>query len=295
MRKVTTIILILLFAAVVFFISSCGGGTGSSEIVSSSSAVLLGGYTLNDGSTITKKIRSFAASNSDIQDLSTATLEYPNGSTTGYDDFVTGGITAENYYTGDTTVNYGQVSDPMTEYTQRQLYTDYENYPETFNGTYKVKLGDSSKDITLNQQSYLSALHTDEISTNAGSGYLYVTSGDTITLSNQTNANFRYLCRIYQGEQSGSTVETYWTSTDVRGLSWIDTDNLADFFLYELQAAENNEVEFDVPGGIFTPGSEDLTVVISAYDTGNITSDTDGDFRSLTWPVSEIVLTLTGI
>lgn len=295
-RTISTSILFFAVALLVAFgVYGCSSGGDSSTSGANVKAVILGGCTLNENGTVSRFIQSFATSDEDITSTNPATLQYPDGSTTGYIRFQATGITANNYYFGDSNQNYGSIKDPFTEYTQRQLSTTYTNYNEPFNGVYTVKMGKKSKDIALTQSDYMPVINIADIETQAGAGKLRVGAGDTITIKNQVNTRYRYFCRIYDTELGNGVVDNYWTWADVRAFSWTDTNGMRDFFLYSTKSPQNDVVTFDIPGGILNAGNDNLAVVITVYDSSAILSDTGGDFDSLTYPTSEVVFYLSGI
>jgi hypothetical protein len=286
--------LLILAFVLITLISGCATGLfplgGSGQQVKSA---MLGITTFNNRGAISSYVYSAGASSDNIGEISPKTLKLPGGSSLDYSNVSGTVITCQNYYIGPSTTSLGEITDPLTETNQRQLYLQ-SNLTEPLNGIYTATFGSKTKEIDLAQTSYLPAINLSEVFTGAGYEHLNVTNGDFITLINQSNPNYRFLCRIYDTLGTNNQYQNYWTSTDIRGIDWTDSDSAGNFFKLDLQMPQGNQVVFSVPGGILNKGSQNLLVRITAYDTSGIVSDTSGSFSTLILPSTEIDIVMSG-
>ena len=278
--------MIVLLAAV---FSGCTSGTtnGSGTVTTSGTNVLLWSITSRQPGQSPENyrfMRSSVASSSLISSADPRTLQFPDGSTYSY-QATSGSVTANNYYIGNTNDNYGSIADPLSETGQRQLNLDLE-YPETLNGDYKVTLDSLSKTFNYPLSNYMDYVSEGDVQFGSGNT-TFQASGDAIILNNQNNSNYRYFCRIYNDLQSPGVYQNYWTSADVRNIVWTNPDSLSDFILNQTVAPIGGSVRFDVPGEVLNTDSGTI-IVIWAFDTTAVDTDSDGNFKSFTFAVSEL-------
>jgi len=295
-KKIIVTALTIIMLATIFLISGCS--TALNAIMGNTTrvtaAILFSGVTLYQDGVASQYVVGEAASQELISNANPAFIKFPDG--TDYDfSPVTGGLEAQNYFFGQSPTNQGSIVDPMYETQYRQLRLK-QAINEPISGKYTAGIEKSRIDIDVNQSDYLPSLVPDDISTTAGENMINVTAGDTITVNNQNNAYYRYLCRIYDTRISDTAVDNYWSSTDLRVINWTNVEDLEDFFIYNLDTPSNGKVTFRVPGGILNPGQSNLLLVISAYDTRTMNSDPgEGDLSSFTYGLSEIRLYYNGI
>jgi len=229
-------------------------------------------------------MRSSVASSSTVSSANPRTIRFPDGRTFSY--LVTsGGVSANNYFIGNSNVNYGFISDPLSETNQRQLNYDLE-YPETLDGEYVVTLNSLSKSVEYPQGNYMGYISQGDVQFGSGQTTLQST-GDAVILLNQYNPNYRYFCRIYNSRLDHSVFDNYWTSADVRNISWTNSDSLSDFILNRTIAPIGGTVRFDIPGGVLAADSSSI-LTIWAFDTTAVEADGSGNFNSFTFAVSEL-------
>lgn len=299
MKKVTIGLLLIMVLAATIFIVGCG--SDSNDDGSSTPSVMsmvLQAVTLRTTTgvpTTQQNIAAFGCSNYDLSSLDTHTMTMPDGSQFDLITMPSGSLIASHYYVGTSTIDLGEINDPFYETIQRQWYTGW-IIPEdgtTLNGTYSGQLGDKSKDFVFNQVYFMDEINENDVTTQAGENILNVTSGDTITINNQTNSNLRYYCYIYDHAASTSAL-SIWASGDIREIDWVSTDEFENFLETETVAPVNNTVTFTIPAGVLTTGTDTLNVNIVAVDTSTLNSDTSGSFRTMVEAESQLSIIMSG-
>jgi hypothetical protein len=301
MKKLVNYGILLLVLSLALFIASCSSGEGGDtphnpELVE---AVYLGGHTLNNRGNTSTFIYSTASSKRNIRNNSPRKITLPDSSEIQY-TINTGAKAANKYYFGNSITNRGSIIDPFTETTRRQLFA-YHPSSSVEPWIYTIAIGSQSKEVLLAQGSYLPALNINNVSTNPSTpnNILNVLAGDTITLSGQNNSGLRYLCRIYDTALNNdhTLYNAYWTSADIRNMDLTSVESIRDFVLYQTEIPVGDQVSFTIPGTILSTGNgfANLLVIITGYDTSYMNADTDGDFQSLIFPQTELVMEMQGI
>ncbi|MCD4783962.1 MAG: hypothetical protein K8T10_09085 [Candidatus Eremiobacteraeota bacterium] len=285
--KKRSIVLIMLLSFVVAAIAiGCGASSATNQASSATKSMVLRALTDRDSNSGTGAVylQGYGCSNSSISNIGTVSLTFPDDNT--YDmQMNTGYIVGSHYYVGNSTTNLGEMRDPLTESTQRQFVTGAIIPNTDIDGTYAGKMGDKTKDFSFSQTSFMLELNENDVTTQAGTGRLNVTTGDTITLSNQNTSGYRYFCVVYNNFQGSNTYDNIWASIDITDIDWVNTDTMASFFQTQAKAPTNGSVSFIVPGGVMLPDTETL-VLIFAVNSSTVDSDTSGSFRTLVYAES---------
>jgi len=290
-KKQSLVLLLLLCFAVAAIVMGCGETTTAESNSVTKSMVL---RALTDRDTQSEadvvSLQGYGCAYSSISNIGTVSLTLPDGNT--YDmQANTGYILGSHYYVGTSTTDLGETRDPLSDSSLRQFVTSAIVPNTDLDGTYTGKMGDKTKDFSFSQASFLPALSEDNVSTQAGSGRLNVTTGDTITVSNQNTSGYRYFCVIYNNFEGSNTYQNIWASADIKELDWVDTDSAANFLTSETVAPTNGSVSFAVPGGVMIPDTDTL-VLIFAVNASTVNSDTSGDFRTLVYAESILRMTM---
>lgn len=286
------LLLLSAFIAMVLltFIVGCSSGGGDSTEPppqTATTTVILTAYTRRIPAANPPAVgfvRCDAASRNSIKNQDPKSIKFPDNSSYTLAS-TSGSVTANDYYVGNSATSLGSINDPLSETTLRQLNVDVQ-YVNALNGDYTFTLGSQSKTFQLPVENYMSQVSESDITLASGGPDLRV-SGDTIYLNNQNTPGYRYFCRIYNGALETGGYERYWTSADVRNLDWTDPNSLSDFCLNKTVAPVNGTVSFVIPGGVLQQ-ENNMQVIIWAFDTTAVTSDTSGSFKSFTWAISEL-------
>ncbi|MFP4498275.1 MAG: hypothetical protein ACLFQV_08700 [Vulcanimicrobiota bacterium] len=294
--KKSLLALMIITLLVVPFFSGCAAAAAmllNNNDSSGRGNIILGSQTLNSDGNSSVLMYSYGADSSEFEGITELSLKFPNGETKNYAS-ISGSVGSSNFYVGSSGENLGGITDPFYYTVNRPIYLACQDYPAPLNGTYTATIGNDNREIDYPATDYMAPISTNDISTGGGEGFLNVGGGDTIVIANQNNTDYRYLCRIYDTRTSENQVTNYWVSADVRDIKWTDPQTLADFFVNSTKGATNGEVQFTIPGGILLPGSQNLRVIINAYDVSNITAGTDGNIKYTILPTSEIRFYLSG-
>lgn len=275
----------LLCFVVAAIVVGCGTST-TDQASSATKSIVLRALTDRDTNSGTGVvyIQGYGCSNSSISNIGTVSLTFPDDNTYNMQTNM-GYIVGSHYYVGNSTTNLGEMRDPLSESTQRQFVTTAIVPNSDINGTYIGKMGDKTKDFSFLQTNFMPELSENDVTTQAGSGRLNVTTGDTITISNQNTSGYRYFCVIYNNLQESNTYDNIWASIDITDIDWVDTNSMSSFFKTLTTAPTGGSVSFIVPGGVMIPDANTL-VLIFAVNSTTVNSDTSGDFRTLVYAES---------
>lgn len=210
-------------------------------------------------------------------------VTYEMGSLSGY-------ALGNNYYYGSSDASLGRLYDPLSESAQRQFGTGPITAEPPLDGDYTGIIGSYSATLGLESSDYMAVMDENDLIINGGGNFISSLGGSAITLTNQTNSSYRYLCVIYNGYSGSNTYENLWASADIREIDWIDTDSTADFFK-GLAKPVNNQVSFNVPGGVLEPDSGSV-LMIMAVDGNTVDAGQSGDIRTLTYARSILHMTV---